>query len=220
MTSAPVRTKQHSHLPRWRHPVRLIRDNARAYILLNIAAYGLTAVGFVLGIVFPGLQAARVDALEGDGTAGLVQDLVLTPPLFALVILAVNIGKVGLGFIILPSLVVPFAGLGLFAYFAVETGITLAPTSPIAWVQLIPHSLTLIIELQAYILLLLGAWLLGRCWILPRTVGAPNRRRGYLRGLRSMAVLAVPALALLIVGAIWEAYSLRYLIHPLAEWLL
>ncbi|WP_219819428.1 hypothetical protein [Pseudoclavibacter sp. AY1F1] len=123
-------------LPRWRYPFRLVRDNARAYVWLNIA-YGLTAVGFVLGIVFSELQSARADTLEGDGTAELVQELVLTPPLFALVILAVNIGKVGLGFIILPSLVVPFAGLALFAYFAVETGVTLAPTSPIAWVQLI-----------------------------------------------------------------------------------
>ncbi|PPF78451.1 stage II sporulation protein M [Pseudoclavibacter sp. Z016] len=219
MTSA-ARTNHHSRPRRWRRSFRLIRDNARAYAWLNVGAYGLTAVGFVLGIVFPDLNAARADALESDGTAGLVQDLVLTPPLFALVILAVNIGKVGLGFIVLPSLIVPFAGLGLFAYFAVETGVTLAPTSPVAWVQLIPHSLTLIIELQAYILLLLGAWLLGRHWLFPRTIGAPTRRRGYLRGLQCMGLLAVPALSLLVIGAIWEAISLRYLIHPLAEWLL
>lgn len=83
-----------------------------------------------------------------------------------------------------------------------------------------PLSLTLIIELQAYILLLLGAWLLGRGWLFPRTVGAPGRRRGYLRGLQSMCGLAVLALVMLIVGAVWEAYSLRYFIHPLAEWLL
>ncbi|VXC08541.1 stage II sporulation protein M [Pseudoclavibacter sp. 8L] len=219
MTSV-ASTRHRSGPPLWRRTFRLIRDNARAYAWLNVGAYGLTAVGFVLGIVFPDLNAARADALENDGTAGLVQELVLTPPLFALVILAVNIGKVGLGFIVLPSLIVPFAGLGLFAYFAVETGITLAPTSPVAWVQLIPHSLTLIIELQAYILLLLGAWLLGRHWLFPRTIGAPTRRRGYLRGLQRMGLLAVPALSLLVIGAIWEAISLRYFIHPLAEWLL
>lgn len=85
---------------------------------------------------------------------------------------------------------------------------------------LIPHSLTFVIELQAYILLLLGAYLLGKYWLLPRTIGAKNRRQGYLRGLQRIGLLALPALVLLIIGAVWEAYSLRYFIHPLSELLL
>ena len=66
----------------------------------------------------------------------------------------------------------------------------------------------------------MGVYLLGRGWIGPRTVGAENRRQGYLRGLQDLGWLALPALALLVVGAVYEAFSLRYFVHPLAEWLL
>lgn len=209
-----------SRVPFWRRPFRIIRDNRRVYLLLNAGAYGLALVGFVIGLLFPGLTADRADALVEDGTADLVGWLIDIPPLFALMILVVNVLPLSLLTILLPSMVVPFGGLALFAYWAVQTGITLVPTTPQLWVAMIPHSLTLVIELQAYILLLLGAFLLGRSWLWPRTVSAPNRRRGYLHGLRQVGLLSLPALALLIVGALWEAYSLRYLIYPLGQWLL
>ena len=84
----------------------------------------------------------------------------------------------------------------------------------------IPHSLTALIELQAYALLMFGAYLLGRSWVRPATIGAQNRRQGYVRGLQLLGWLSRIALLLLIVGAIWEAFSIRYLIHPLTQWLL
>jgi hypothetical protein len=87
-------------------------------------------------------------------------------------------------------------------------------------VALIPHSLTLVIELQAYVLLMLGVYVLGRHWIWPRSVGAENRRGGYLEGLRQLGSLTLAAFVLLVVGAVYEAFSLRYLVHPLAQWLL
>ncbi|WP_372671151.1 hypothetical protein [Amycolatopsis kentuckyensis] len=82
---------------------------------------------------------------------------------------------------------------------------------------LIPHSLTVVIELQAYVLFLLGALLLGRYWLFPHTIDAKNRRQGYVRGVQRIGLLALPALVLLTAGAVWEAYSLRYLIHPLSQ---
>ena len=220
MTAAPTSADHAARVPLWRRPFQLIAGHRRAYLWISVAAYGLTLIGFVVGMLFPGLNQARVEALDADGTSDLVGDLLLNPPVFALVILGVNIGKLALGFITLPSLLVPFAGMGVFGYWAVETGITLAPTSGITWVQLIPHSLTVLVELQAYVLLLLGVWLLGRHWLSPSTAGAPDRRHGYLRGLRCIGLLSLPALGLLVVGALWEAYSLRYLVQPLAEWLL
>lgn len=209
-----------AHVPFWRRPFRIIRENRRAYLILNAAAYGLALIGFVIGLIFPELNAAQAASLEEDGTGELVRWLVNTPPLFALTILGVNLFRLSLLTIVLPSLIVPFAGLAFFGYWAVETGITLVPASPEGWVALIPHSLTFVIELQAYILLLLGAYLLGRYWLSPRAIGAKNRRQSYLRGLQRIGLLALPALALLIVGAVWEAYSLRYFIHPLSLWLL
>lgn len=216
--SAPL--ERSTPVPVWRRPLRIVRDNARAYLVINAAAYGLALIGFVIGLAFPDLTAARSESLEDDGTAELVRWLVNTPPLFALTILGVNVVRLSLLTIVLPSLVVPFAGLAFFGYWAVETGITLVPATPEGWVALIPHSLTFVIELQAYVLLLLGAYRLGRGWLFPRSVGAVNRRQGYLRGLQQIGLLALPALVLLVIGAVWEAYSLRYLIFPLSQLLL
>ncbi len=220
MTFPSASPDQTTRTPRWRRPWDVIRMNRREYLIISTIAYGLAVIGFVLGIMFPDLSRARATSLEEDGTAELVRGLVDTAPLFALTILGVNVVRLSILTIVLPSLVVPFAGLALFGYWAVETGITLAPASPLGWVALIPHSLTFLIELQAYILLILGAYLLGRDWLLPRRVGARSRREGYVRGLRRIGLLALPALLLLVVGAVWEAYSLRYLVYPLGQWLL
>ncbi|WP_426182157.1 hypothetical protein [Microbacterium sp. TWP3-1-2b2] len=220
MTTESLHIRRPAQAPFWRRPFRIIRDNRRAYFIINVAAYGLALIGFVIGLIFPDLSAAQAAGLEEDGTGELVRWLVNIPALFALTILGVNLFRLSLLTIVLPSVIVPFAGLAFFGYWAVETGITLVPASPKGWVALIPHSLTFVIELQAYILLLLGAYLLGKYWLFPRTVGAKNRRQGYLRGLQRIGLLALPALALLIIGAVWEAYSLRYFVHPLSQLLL
>lgn len=51
-------------------------------------------------------------------------------------------------------------------------------------------------------------------------MGATTRRAGYLHGLRSLGILSIPAIALLVIGALWEAYSLLYIVPPLGEVLL
>jgi len=54
----------------------------------------------------------------------------------------------------------------------------------------------------------------------PATIGAHPHRLGYGRGLQQFGWLGLGALALLIVGALWEAFSLLYLVHPPSELLL
>ena len=173
-----------------------------------------------LASCFLGSAENQHTRLVEDGTADLVQSLIDKPWLFALTILVVNVVKMGVLTIVVPSMVVPFAGIPLFAYWAFTTGLTLVPASDIGWVALIPHSLTLIVEFQAYILLLLGAFVLGRCWLWPHDAGARNRRQGYVTGLQQLGWLASSAVVLLVAGAVYEAFSLRYLVHPLAQWLL
>ncbi len=182
--------------------------------------YGLFIAGFVAALIFPNLGATRVATLEDNGTFDLVRSLVGNPWLFALTILGVNVIKVGVLSIVLPSLIVPFAGVAISGYQAFTLGLGLAPTTEIAAVGLIPHSLTALIEFQAYALLMFGAYILGRSWVRPTTIGARNRRQGYVRGLQQLGWLGLTALPLFIVGAIWEAFSIRYLIHPLTRWLL
>ena len=215
-----ARTADGSRRPPGSGRLRLVRTHLRLYAAINAGAYGLFVVGFLLGLVVPELSADRAQSLEDDGTGALVRRLVETPPLFAATILGVNVVRLGLMTIVLPSLVIPFAGLVAFAWWSVQTGITLVPAAPAGWVALIPHSLTVLIELQAYVLLLLGAALLGRAWVQPASVAAGTRREAYLRGLQHLGRLATAAVCLLVVGAVWEAVSLRYLVRPLQLMLL
>lgn len=201
-------------------PVRIVRENRRVYLLLNVATYGICLIGFAVGLMFPELVQARVASMEEDGTSDLVLSIFSQPWLFALTILGVNVFRLSALTIVLPSLVVPFAGVAAFGVWVAVTGISLAPTSETGWVAMIPHSLTVIIEFQAYILLALGAFLIGKYWLFPRTIDAKNRRQGYLLGLQKLGWLALPAFALLIIGAIWEAFSLVYMVGPLSRLLL
>lgn len=195
-----------------RVPVEIIGDNRRPLLLLNVMAYGLLLLGIAAGMLFPQLHHARVASMGASGDTALVVSLLSRPWLFAMTIFAVNTIRIALLTIFLPSLVVPFAGIALFAYFAVTTGITLAPLDRNAALTLIPHSLTVVIEFQAYILMMLGAFLLGRCWLRPAQVGADTRHQGYLRGLQHLGWLVLPALALFVIGAIYEAFSITRLV--------
>lgn len=191
---------------------QIIRAHLGTYLVLNALVYGLFLLGMGAALLFPELNAAMVTSQEEDGTVDLVTSLLQNAWLFALTILAVNVLTVALAMILLPSMVVPFAGIVLFAYKAFTIGVILAPMDATVAKVLIPHSVTILIELQAYVLLTLGAYLLGRGWVRPRTVGARNRREGYLHGLRQVGWLSLPAMALFVVGAVYEAFSLIHIV--------
>ncbi|MBW4694415.1 MAG: stage II sporulation protein M [Lyngbya sp. HA4199-MV5] len=231
MSRKTIATNDHSPqrplTPRTKHPLRrflrkpfqIIRANFRAYLTINAIVYGSVIAGLVAAMVFPNLGAGQVVILEDNGTLDLVRSLLNTPWLFSLTILGVNVST-GALLIVLPSLIAPFAGIAIFAYKAFTLGLAMAPTTKIMAVTLIPHSLTALIEFQAYALLMFGAYILGRSWIRPATIGARNHRQGYVRGLQQLGWLSLSTLPLFIVGAIWEAFSLRYLVPPLIQWLL
>jgi hypothetical protein len=202
-----------------RKPFQIVRDNFRAYLTINAIVYGLVIIGMVAAIVFPNLGATQLATLENSGTTDLIRSLLNKPWLFSLTILGVNVMS-GAMLIVLPSLIVPFAGIPIFAYKAFTLGLAMAPTTKTIAVGLIPHSLTILIEFQAYALLMFGAYILGRSWVRPATIGARNHRQGYVRGLQELGWLSLSTLPLFIVGAIWEAFSLGYLVPPLIQWLL
>lgn len=201
----------------FRRALETIQANRRAYLALNAILYGSVLAGFGAGLLFPGLTAAQRESFEAGGQADLVRSLLDNPWLFALAILANNALRAGLLNIVLPSMIVPFAGVVWYVYSLFTVGLLLAPVDRDGWLVLIPHSLTVVMEIQAYVLLALGAYLLGRAWIWPRTVDAENRRQAYLRGLRQLGVLSLPALALLVVFAFYESFSIVYLVPLLTE---
>jgi hypothetical protein len=196
----------------FRSAFQIIQANRRAYLALNAILYGSVLVGFGAGLLFPCLTAAQMESFEDGGQADLVRSLLENPWLFALMILANNALRAGLLNIVLPSMIVPFAGIVWYVYSLFTVGLMLAPVDRDGWLVLIPHSLTVVMEIQAYVLLALGAYLLGRAWIRPRTVDAENRRQAYVAGLRQLGVLSLPALALLVIFALYESFSIVYLV--------
>lgn len=195
-----------------RKPFGIIRDNLRTYVVLNAVVYGACILGMVVGLVFPDVTESQVAALREADSAGLIQSLVSTPALFALVIFANNLFRVGVLSILLPSVVVPFSGIVVVAIQVFSIGVILAPIDADAAATLIPHSVTLILEFQAYVVFALGAFILGRNWLRPSSVGSPNRRQGYLRGLKDIGALSILAVFLLIIGAVYESISVAYVI--------
>ena len=203
-----------------REPVHIIRGNTRPFFILNALAFGLFLVGCVLGWFFPELVEAQAADFEESGAQDLALTVFQRPWLFALVIFAVNTFQVGAAMIVLPSMLVPFLGIALFAYKALTLSMAIVPTTPTLWVAFIPHSLTLVIEFEAYVLFMLGAWILGRSWLRPGTVRAATRRQAYLLALRRVGWLSLAAVMLLVVGALWEAWSLTQLLPWLVHVLL
>ncbi|GAA3543454.1 hypothetical protein GCM10022222_28920 [Amycolatopsis ultiminotia] len=197
---------------RLRRPFRIIRADLRAYLLTNLFVYGMLLIGMAVGLAFPDLHAARSASFAGGDSGALVNSVVGNGWLFGTVIFLVNVFPTALLLITLPSLVIPFAGLAVFAVKTIDLGLTLAPVDPASQLTLLPHSLTLLIEFQAYALVLFGAYLLGKSWLRPATVDAPTRRQGYLRGLRRLGWLWLPALALFVLGAAYEATEIYFLV--------
>lgn len=200
-------------MPRFRKPFQIIRASLPAYLTLNAIAYGCLLAGMGLTVLFPDLQDLRFDPLlSGESTEATVEEVSASFWLFAGAIFVINVFATALLQIVLPALLVPFLGIAIFAVRAFGFGVALAPTTDAVAKILIPHSITLLIELQAYVLIMLGAYLIGKSWLRPSTVGVSTRRQGYVHGLRQLAWLSIPALVLFVVGALYEAFEILYLI--------
>lgn len=195
-------------------PFQIIRSDVRAYLLVNAIVYGLALLGMGLGLLFPDLYAARSAPVQDAGgwTSSLVTATIGNVWSFAGTILLVNVITVALLLIALPSLIVPFAGFVFLGLKTLDLGIVLAPVDATAAKILLPHSLALLIEFQAYALVLFGGHLLGRSWLRPATVGASTRRQGYVGGLSRLGWICLPAFVLLVVGAIYEAFEVIHLV--------
>jgi hypothetical protein len=114
--------------------------------------------------------------------------------------------------ITLPSLVIPFSGLLLGVVRSILWGLLLSPASPELRLLMIPHSITLLLEGQGYILALLAVYVHGKSWLFPRSAGVEvegsawgRMLRGYAAGLRRTAYLYVWVVIVLAVAAAYEA---------------
>lgn len=190
--------------------LEIIKENRRAYIIINIVYYGLVAVGMVYVAFHPAVQQTLLQTtgqalLEGplkSVSSAYMGAKVL--PAIALTFL-INLVMGSMLSITLPSLVIPFSGLLMGVYRALLWGLILSPANPGLRLLMIPHTITLILEGQAYILALLAAFVQGKCFVMPKGVGAASAWQGYKEGLKRTGWMYVLIIAVLLIAAIYEA---------------
>jgi hypothetical protein len=189
----------------------LVKTHQRAYVAINVAYYGLVAVSMLyVAVVNPSLQEqlmAGVQAALTEGGLKTVGEVYLGGNVFAAaaVTFLVNLLAGSLLYITLPSLVLPFVGVPLGAYRALLWGLLLAPTTTELALVMIPHSVTLVLEGQAYVLAMFAAYLQGMAFLRPHTMGLGSHREGYVAGLRMTARVYVLLIMALAAAALYEA---------------
>ena len=193
-----------------------IKESPRAYIVLNLVYYGLVVCGMIYVAFNPSLQQSLIKAVGSAFTEGPLSAVgsayVGGQVLRAMVLtFVVNLIIGSIAVITLPSLVIPFSGLLIGAFRAVLWGLLLSPTSPELRLVMIPHSLVLILEGQAYILAMLAVYVHGRAFLWPRSVGAATRRQGYELGVKRSVRIYLLVVLLLAVAAVYEALEVIFI---------
>lgn len=198
----------------------LVQENRRAYIVINIVYYALVAVCMIY-VAFN--QELQEQLLKMAGQAFMTGPLAVVGESYVnarvltaiLATFFVNLLIGSFGTITLPSLVIPFGGFLIGIYRAVLWGLLLSPAHLDMRLIMIPHSLTLILEGQAYILTLLAAYIQGRAFLWPKTVGLESRAKGYVEGLKRTGKLYVLVVLTLAIAAIYEVIEVVIMIKLL-----
>ncbi len=195
----------------------LVRQFRRPYIALNLAYYGLVVGGMIFVIFCPWVQEFLLEAVAGafmEGPLSVVGEVYVEGQVLVAIVLTflVNLVLASILCITLPSLVVPFSGLLAGGLRAVLWGLLLSPGMPQLRILMIPHLITLVLEGQAYVLAMLGAYIHGRAFLWPGTVGVTRRGQAYLAGVRSTLHLYVLVATVLAVAAIYEAVEVIFII--------
>ncbi|HEX2987548.1 MAG TPA: hypothetical protein VHS06_05190 [Chloroflexota bacterium] len=198
--------------------LQLVRQHRLTLILLNVGFFSLVALGTIYAFANPSAQQTLIQTIvEGFGTQPLnwARDAYLSRsvPAAAAVTFAVNSLLGSFLSITVTSLLIPFLGVAVGFYRALVWGLALAPTSPeLAW-AMIPHSVTLVLEGEGYILAMFGVHLLWQSAFKGLQEGGPRGLlAGYKAGLRANLHIYILVLLVLAVAAIYEAVELIYIV--------
>jgi hypothetical protein len=205
--------------------LELIRTNWKSAVILNLLFFGLFVVSMIAAWLFPDLQQQMLASAKHDLSSGRIGASVLNAYNSGDVQKAIALTFVvnliyGLFFLItVPSFVVPFSGILMGLTRATMWGLIFSPTTPDMQAKLIPHSVTLLLEGEAYIIGMLAVFLHGNAFLLGTKRGLKSRWDGYLLGLKLTLRLYVPMTVLLAVAAIYEAFDVIYLIPLIKGWI-
>lgn len=196
----------------------LVQENRKAYITLNVVYYGLVVVCMVYVAFDQELQKSLLDQIGAafmTGPLSFVGEAYVNAQMLTAILATffVNLLLGSLAVITLPSLIVPFSGILVGVYRAILWGLLLSPANPDLRFVMIPHSITLILEGQAYILAMFAAYLQGRAFLFPGTVGLESRAKGYVEGLKRTGKLYALVVLTLAIAAIYEVAEVVIIIR-------
>jgi hypothetical protein len=204
----------------FRSALDVLRRARRPYLILRLFYYALI-VWMMVYIVFDRtiqetLSQLVLDTL-GTGPLAPVLDAFDAGQMLLAVVLIFAINLVGATFlaITLPSLIIPFSGLLLFALRAVLWGILFAPELDGALdTQAVLAGLgvmvLVVLEGEGYILGALGAFIQGRALFKPSSVGASRPLQGYWYGIKEQFKLYLLIIPVLLIAAVYEVALLRF----------
>ncbi len=195
----------------------VVGEFRRAFIGLNLFYFGLMFGGMLYVLSNPELQKTLwnvVGAGWSQGPLAQVATAYETGQVIAASALTfvVNLIVGSVIYINLPSLLIPFIGLLTGAYRAVLWGFMFAPATSLVDATLIPHVGTIILEGEGYVLAMLAAYIQGKAFLRPSTVGATSHREGYVLGFKRSAQLYVLVVLTLAVSAVYEAIEVIWII--------
>jgi len=220
-TTLPRRALQKMTLPGWIDAsVRVVRQNSRPYLVINVLYYGVVAVAMLIVAGHPQVQQALTGAVLESFTEGglstvfeayaegsVLQAVGLT--------FAVNFFLGSILVLFIPSMLVPFSGVAIGLIRATLWGLILAPTTPELRTAMIPHSVTLLLEGQGYVLAMLASFAMGKAFLSPSSMGVVRWRDSYVLGLKGASRIYILVAIVLAIAAIYEALEVIYLVPRL-----
>jgi hypothetical protein len=200
-----------------RRACALIREHRRAFAALNAAYFLLILVGMGFSAMFPAIQDEMLGSARNSvesGPLAIVGDVYANGNAFqaAALTFVVNLFVGSVAFVTLPTMIVPFAGIATGAYRAVLWGLLFYPGHPRMGTMILPHLVTLVLEGEGYVVAMLAAWIHGRAWLWPASVGAEGRSRSYVEGLKRTAALYILVAAILLVAAVYESIEVIWFV--------
>ena len=203
-----------------RSSLAMVGEYRRAYLLLNIAYYGLMVAAMAYAALHPALQRSLLDAMGeavGTGPMQTVGGAYLGGHLLLAVVLTFAVNLVGgsFAYTTLPSLIVPFSGLLLGVFRALLWGLMFSPSALMGggFYLLLP---TIILEGQGYVLAMLAAFVQGMAFLRPESLGAKTHRQGYWQGIKQSARIYLLVAITLFAAAVVEAVSVIFIMHGAA----
>ena len=192
----------------------LIRQHIKAFTILNLVYFGLILAAMGYSAFNRSLQQELLDMIGeafSEGPLAVVGGAYQGGELLKAILLTFITNLLAGTFLslTLPSLIVPFSGILVGLYRALLWGLLFSPnvagiTAGMALSGVLIGGL-LFLEGEAYVLGMLAAYLQGKAFLFPSSVGASGRLAGYAAGLKQTGILYILIVLMLVIAAIYEA---------------